>query len=131
MKKIWSSILLLVLCFGMFSSARGAEIIVYADSVFDSASASLSSTKKVIFDVATVRDCGSIKISSCQLEQKVNGIWKSAGTLTAPSAVANNASSLTTSANYSTDIGSGTFRIKVGFTADNYTIYRYSNERTY
>ncbi len=120
-----------VLLFSFTVSATAGEIVPYADSVFDSATISLMTTKTAAFDATTYEIKGSIYVSSCWLEKYEGGGWISLGSLTSPSKVNTNTFGYSASMNYSANIGTGTYRIKATFNADGYIIVRYSNTRTY
>lgn len=121
----------ILLVFAAATSAFALEIIPYADSVFDSATISLSTTKTATFSAITYEIASSISVKSVKLEKMVNNVWMDAGTLTAPSKVAANTIGYTASMSYSSNIGTGTYRIKATFNADGYEVTRYSNSRAY
>ena len=129
MKRILSLCLVLVFSFTLCSSALAG--VLRADEVFEAAFATLKTTKKIAFSASTVEIKKSISVTACQLEKKVNEKWEDAGSLTPPSFVMNNVKGYLYTEDYSSDIGTGTYRVKVTFNADGYEISRYSNERTF
>lgn len=131
MKMTLSVFAAILLVFAVATSAFALEIIPYADSVFDSATISLSTTKTATFSAITYEIASSISVKSVKLEKMVNNVWMDAGTLTAPSKVAANTIGYTASMSYSSNIGTGTYRIKATFNADGYEVTRYSNSRAY
>lgn len=106
-------------------------IMPCADLYFDSASAFLAANKLVVFDCTLydVYDC--ISVTRVWLERKISGEWVYAKELTLPSYVAYNMADYVAEISYSSDIGSGTFRIGFTVDADGYAISRYSNSRTF
>ena len=131
MKKICSLLIISILLLLFSTYAFAAEAIPYSDSVFTSGTASLSTRKTVNFSLRTLDTQGAIKITSCWLQKKDGTIWRFAKSLGIPSQVAINATSYAASMDYSSAIGSGTYRIGFIANADGHTITRYSNERTY
>lgn len=129
-KRLISFLLLLAFCIP-FVSVAAEEVVPCADSVFGSASAYLSASKSVIFNCTTLGVKSSISITSVWLEEKINGEWEYSKALTPPSLVVSNAADYSTVSYYSSDIGSGTFRVGFTVNADGHAISRYSNSQTY
>lgn len=115
----------------MCGIALASEIIPYADTEFDSASASLSTRKDVTFSCVTYERKSSIKVTGVWLQRKVNDAWQYECALTAPSEVATDTIAYSAIKDYSDKIGTGTFRVGFIVNADGHAITRYSNERTF
>ncbi len=111
--------------------AQAADIMPYADIVFDSATAYLAADKYVTFDCEAWGWQSYIMLTQCSLEQKINGSWVSAGDLPVPPDVQTNTLAFGLDVDYSAYIGSGTFRICFTVEADGHAITRYSNSRTF
>lgn len=125
-------ILLLSYILSCYAIADSHEIMPYADAEFNSATTFLKSTKQVSFRAVTYNIKSSISVSACWLEQKnANGIWSTVCALKTPSIVSVNDFSYSATMDYSSAIGSGTYRIKATYDADGHAITRYSNERTF
>ena len=101
-----------------------------ADEVFDSATVSLKTTKKVVYDATTYGTKKSISITNCWLEKKSGSKWIRQCALETPSA-GKNTFGYVREMDYSDDIGTGTYRIGATFDADGHSITRYSNSRTF
>lgn len=130
-KKLKVSLVFMILLTLFSQSACAINITPYADSEFGMASASLSSLKAVTFSCMTYQKKNSISITKCWLQQKSNGKWQKVCDLDAPSNIATNTSSYGAYMDYSSDIGTGTFRIGFTVDADGHAITRYSNERSF
>ena len=132
MKKI--IILLLsavVLLFGVISYGNAENNMEHrASTIFTSTSAVLKSDKRCIYNCSTKNSCNSLSISSCYLECYISGEWVRISTLTPPSLVVSG-TAYTYSANYSSNIGTGRYRVWVTFNADGHTKTFCSNEQTY
>lgn len=118
-----------VMCVGLVAYAQ--SVSPQADTEFMSATVNLTSKKGVVYSCTTYYEKKSLSVSSCWLERQVNGVWSYAGSLSKPSTGNTNAQSLSRSMDYSSSIGSGTFRVAGTFNADGYEITRYSNTRTF
>lgn len=132
MKKLCQVCMLIMMALTMvcgFAQADG--IVPYADTEFDSASASLSTRKDVTFTCETYETKESIKVTGVWLQRKVDGSWKYECALTAPTKVATNTFMYGAVMDYSDKIGTGTFRVGFIVNADGHAITRYSNERTF
>lgn len=108
-----------------------ASADMLSDPVFDSASTNLNSTKIAVFNAATISPAENIKITKVRLYQKVGTVWYYAGSLPVPTTEATNAYTFSANYDYSSYIGTGTYRLYTTFCADGYSISRYSNTRTY
>lgn len=111
--------------------AYAIEIVPYADSEFITTSASLTTRKSVTFSCSTFQKKSSISITACWLEQKTNNVWNKVCDLEAPSTVSHDMASYVAVMDYSSQIGTGTFRVGFTVDADGHAISRYSNERTF
>lgn len=132
MKKLYRvHIILLVALMMLCGFAQADGIVPYADSEFDSASASLSTRKDVSFSCETYETKALIQVTGVWLQRKVDGKWKYERSLPAPSKKATNTISYAALMDYSDKIGSGTFRVGFIVDADGHSITRYSNERTF
>ncbi len=128
LRTVLSVLLMIALLTGITASA---EVTPRADIVFESASAFLASNKLVVFNCVAYAVYDRISITSVWLEQQVNGEWEYVKSLTPPSYVATKMPAYGAEVNYSSDIGSGTFRVGFTVDADGYSISRYSNTRTF
>lgn len=127
--KMYRLVALVVLM--MLSVNAFAEgITTYADAVFWDASINITSSGRINYTASTRSVCGKISVSNCQLQQYVDGSWTTVATLPSPASIANTQSYLayTDGAAY---FSSGTYRVIAEFSADDYSITRTSNERTY
>ena len=131
LKKVFSVFLTLVLCCSIICTATATIVDTCADAEFSSASASLSAKKTVTFSCLTNSEKKSIKITSCWLQKKDGTIWRFSKSLALPTVVASNTNTYGAWMDYSSSIGSGTYRIGFIANADGHTVTRYSNERTY
>lgn len=126
------SITLLCVMMLTLSISLAEEIVPYADSIFYSASISLSIYKDATFVGKTYNIYKTISVTACSLEKKTGpDSWTQVKILTPPEDVYTNTHAYSSVASYATEIGIGTYRIKATFSADGHTITRYSNERTY
>ena len=121
-------IIVLILCLSIFSTSLAATM---ADSVFDSATTNLLSTKKASFSAMTNTEQQCIKVTSCKLYKKNGSKWNFVCSLPVPDTEAEDTILYDASADYSSYIGSGTYRIYTTFNADGHSISRYSNMRTF
>lgn len=125
---ICAMLILLTFCCQAFAQ----QIMPLSDSEFDVVTTILKSTKKVTFDCTTYEIKNSISVSSCWLEKKAtNGTWFYVCALTPPSLVRTNTFAYAATVDYSSYIGTGTYRIWVTYNADGHTVTRCSNERTF
>lgn len=132
MKHIVKTFVCLVLVFSVcVSTALASEVMPFADSEFDIASALLSTKKDVSFSCLTYEIKGTIRITNCWLQKKSGSNWTFVCTLTAPSTIATNTDSYAALMDYSSKIGTGTYRVGFTVNADGHAITRYSNSRTF
>ena len=125
-------ICLLVVSLFLSSMASAYEIMPYADTEFDSATTLLKATKQVSFRAVTYNVKSSISVTACWLEKEnSDGSWSTVCTLPPPSVVSANSFTYSATMDYSSEIGTGTYRIRATYNADGHTITRYSNERTF
>lgn len=113
------------------SFASAAEIMPRADLYFDSAYPVLNSDQSVTFNATTYDIYSRISVLAVWLEKKVDGEWSYECYLTTPTAVATDTFVYCANVDYSSQIGTGTFRVWATFNADGYEITRCSNERTF
>ncbi len=122
------TIILCLICVSIICSAYAATM---ADSVFDSATTNLLSDKSVSFFAMTNTEQQSIKVTGCSLYKKNGSKWNYVCSLPVPDVEAEDTILFSTNADYSSYIGSGTYRIYTTFNADGHSISRYSNSRTF
>lgn len=128
MKRALSLIVVLLVAIVAANLVYAAEL---SDSVFDHAGAVLLTNKVASFEAETFSTASSIEVSEVKLYKMVGSTWVYQKTLNAPSYVATNSMLYDFSVNYSSEIGTGTYRLWVKFVADGHSITRYSNQRTY
>lgn len=128
LKALLASVLFLALLATTVSSCA-IGIIPYADSIFDVATVSLSTSKSVTYKCRTYHTQDTLSVTQCWLEKKDGNSWKKVCDLTPPSTANTNAQAYTRVVEY--NIGSGTFRVGAVFNASGYEITRFSNTRTY
>lgn len=134
MNKLFCAILsiTLALCFLSASFAETAEIAPRADTEFMSTTIVLKSSKSVSFRATTYEIKDSISISACWLQiENDDGTWTTVCSLPVPSETGSETISFSTSASYSSYIGTGTYRIRATFNADGHTVTVNSNERSF
>lgn len=102
-----------------------------ADTEFARATANLTSRKTVIYTLTTYEYKDVLAIESCWLMKKVDGEWTFVCGLPRPDKRGSNTLSFATEVDYSSYIGTGTYRVAGMFNADGHMITRYSNERTF
>ncbi len=107
------------------------EPVLYADSVFGSATAFLAANKLVVFDCVAYAVHNRIAITNVWLEQKVDSEWEYVKSLTPPAYVSIDMPDYGAEVDYSDVIGTGTVRVGFTVNADGYSISRYSNTRTF
>ena len=116
----------------LFNTARAADIAPCADTEFTTTTIILKSTKSVSFRATTYDIKESISVTACWLQiENDDGTWSTVCTLPAPSAMASETFSFSTTAEYSSYIGTGTYRIRATFNADGHTVTVNSNERSF
>lgn len=130
MKKRLIAIIIAILLCSTFSCAVAGEITPRADLVFQNATPTLCSGKYVVFSALTYEVSDSVSVTSVRLEQNVDGEWVYITSLTCPPS---QTSCLRYSQTeyYTSEIGTGTYRVVATFCADGHSITRTSNERTY
>lgn len=112
-----------------------STVTVFADTMeddtFHSTYTNLSSSKVVTFYARTKTIQSKIYVSSCHLYKKNGNDWVWNRSLPAPSESATNATTFGTTKDYSSYIGSGTYRIYVTYRTTNDSISKYTNIQTY
>ncbi len=121
------SLLMLSLCCISFADNNS----IMADPFFDVVTGTLKTDKSVSFSCSTYATCSSIYVSQCWLQRRVGNYWIYTCALTPPSYVATNTDVYNKSESYSSNIGSGTFRVGFTMNADGHTITRYSNSLSF
>lgn len=127
-------VLLCLACFliTMLPSAIAEDIVrPMADTEFARATANLTSRKTVIYTLTTYEYKNVLAIESCWLMKKVDGEWTFVCGLPRPDERGSNTFTFATEVDYSSYIGTGTYRVAGMFNADGHMITRYSNERTF
>lgn len=128
MKKNKVAIVVLAVIFFVVAIAGVAN--ADANDIFARASITLSSDMSAAFS-ATTTEVTTISVSSCSLQKKVGGVWKAAGSLTAP-ASASNTVNYNKTKDYSGSCSDGiTYRVVGTFNASGESVTRYSNAITY
>jgi len=122
-------VIILVVSLSCFTIAAIASI--RADEVFDSITTTLTTSKTASFSAVTFDDCNSIGITRVRLYKLVSNAWVYQGDLPIPTNPIVQPDSYYASIDYSSYIGTGTYRIYTTFSADGHTASRYSNTRTY
>ena len=128
MKKSIVTIALMILILGI---TQNVSTEILADPVFDSISVNVSSNKTVSFLAVTTEEHNSIEITRVRLYKKINNVWSYQGDLPLPANVTVLSDSLSATADYSSYIGTGTYILYTTFSADGYSVSRYSNSRTF
>lgn len=123
--------IILMLVFLMSSVICNVVASTLADPVFDSISTSLSSSKTVTFIATTFDDCNSISITRVRLYKRINNVWTYQGDLPLPTNATSQPDYYFATADYSDDIGTGTYRLYTTFCADGHNTSGYSNTRTF
>lgn len=134
MNRVITVISIMLSVFLLFSVeyATADDIIPLADTEFASVTTTLKATKQVSFRALTNDMKSNISVTACWLEQKNDdGSWTTVCSLDVPSVVSQNDFSYSAIMDYSSVIGTGTYRIGATYNADGHTITRYSNERTF
>lgn len=131
-KKRITALFICILSIAILSTnAYAQEVMPCADSVFGMATAYLANNKTVVFDCVAYDVYDRIEITDVWLEKSVGGVWVYVKQLTPPAYVAINMADYGAVCDYSSDIGTGTFRVGFTVDADGYSISRYSNSRTF
>lgn len=120
----------ILLVFTLIGSAFASGFVPFASSIFDSASISLNSSMTATFKATTMQNT-TIKVTSCTLQKKVNGVWQNASSLTAPPSASSTLKYVETK-DYSSQCTGGTiYRISATFSAGDETLTRTSGEVKY
>lgn len=109
-----------------------ASASILSDPVFESATTNLKATKNASFYAVTSSEQNSIKITRVRLYKlNSNGTWSYIRDLPIPTNEATNTVLFGAMKDYSSYIGTGTYRLYTTFCADGHYISRYSNTKTY
>lgn len=129
-KKIISTIMVVIVLSSIALSASAATL---ADEYFASAGIILTTTEAGSFSATTNFVVGFIRIDSCWLQKWNGSSWQYYCWLPAPSDVYTNTIVYGAYMDYSSYIPNdgGTYRIGAYYNADNHTIRRFSNSRTF
>lgn len=131
MKSIFKIAIVSIILVCLLSVGYCDEITPYADEIFDEYFTSLNASGMADFYAACYRYCSSISVTSVVLQKKnLFGIWSYNKTLVPPSAVFTNSYYYAAAKSYSSDIGTGTYRLQVTYTAEGHSLTTYSNEVT-
>lgn len=123
--------ILLIFTLGV-ATAVADGITPYADSEFGTVTTVLKSSKQVSFRCVTYSTKKCISVTSCWLEIKnSDGSWSYVCSLTPPATVLTNTFAYSATVDYSEYIGNGTYRVWATYDADDHSVTRCSNERTY
>lgn len=128
MKKTMCVLILLAVGIALINLASAN---VLSDPVFHLATTNLTASKTAVFTAITNDVSSSIRITRVQLYMKNGNSWQLIGDLPVPTDEATDFDMFSTNADYSGDIGTGTYRLLTTFCADGYSISRYSNIRTF
>lgn len=103
-----------------------------ADPVFDSATGTLSTQKKVTIKLYTYTVFPIISLTECVVQKKNGSTWQDIATYSYTNYYGTNTASYQKTINFSSDITtSGEYRIKFTGEANNHSITRYSNSRIF
>lgn len=132
-RTVWVKLICITMVLSIFlTHAYALQISPLSDSEFDIVTTNLKSTKKVTFSCTTYDIKNSIRVTACWLEKKAtNGSWFYVCNLTPPTTVITDTFAYYATVDYSSYIGTGTYRIWATYNADGHTVTRCSNERTY
>lgn len=130
MKMRLISMILAIVMLLAIPCAYADEVMPRADLVFQSATATLSSGKFVVFSALTYDIADSVSVTSVQLERKVNGNWVYVTNLACPPEQTS-CFRYSQTVYYTNEISTGTYRVVATFCADGHSITRNSNERTF
>lgn len=124
--------LLLAVLLVISGTAYASGVMPIADTEFAANTVFLKTSKEVTFRATTYDEKTTLAVTSCTLERKNDdGTWSTVCSLPAPGTVAQNDFSFFITVDYSSYIGSGTYRIKAIFSADGHTVTVRSNERAF
>ena len=129
-KKIGAIVLTLIILSSVVMTASAATL---ADEYFDSAGITLTTTEAGSFSATTRFIVGFIRVDSCWLQKWDGSSWNYYCWLPAPSNVEYNTIGYDAYIDYSAYVPNdgGTYRIGAYYNADNHTIRRFSNSRTF
>lgn len=130
MKKRYYMVILAILCLFSITCSLAEDVSPCADTVFADATPILYSGKYVVFTASTYEVMDSVCVTSVRLEKKINGSWTHVKYLKCPTPQAD-CLQYTRTVYYTSEIGTGTYRVVATFNADGHSITRTSNERTY
>ena len=132
-----TAVFLCIVCVLASCTALADTARTYANLIFEGAGITLTTRMGAEFLAGTKRNCSSIYISSCSLEeQNADQTWSFVKDLTPPPDRATNTSNFGANANYASECTSGhTYRIKATFAAvydgKTYTVSRTSRGAKY
>ena len=101
------------------------------DEIFHSTYTTLDSSKVVTFYARTKITQPSIYVSSCYLYKKNGNVWNPDHSLPVPPDVATNTITFGATMDYSSYIGTGTYRVRVTYCSNGHSVSKYSNSVTY
>jgi hypothetical protein len=131
-RKKYLGFLLCLILLSFIVQATAATFTPMADSVFSRTSVSVNTSMSATFSATAQLVCESISVTSCTLQVKNGSTWSNVGSVTPPSAVAENTTVYGAVKGYSSYCTSGkTYRLKAVFTADGHSLTSYSNEAAY
>ena len=132
MKRIATVLIAFILILSVYSTAFAYDIMPFANEYYAEASVAFTSSGKAAFSAQTTFVFSKLTVTSCSLEVKTNGVWKSAGTLAVPTAVSKDTTIFDAQMNYGSSCTAGkTYRVKATFNADGHTITKTSGAATY
>ncbi len=132
-----TAVFLCIVCVLASCTALADTASTYANLIFEGAGITLTTRMGAEFLAGTKRNCSSIYISSCSLEeQNADQTWSFVKDLPPPPDRATNTSNFGANANYASECTSGhTYRIKATFAAvydgTTYTVSRTSRGAKY
>lgn len=127
-----TAVFLCIVCVLANCTALADTAGTYANLIFEGAGITLTTRMGAEFLATAKRNCSSIYISSCSLEeQNADKTWSFVKDLTPPPDIATNTSNFGANAKYASECTSGhTYRIKATFAAiydgETYTVSRTS-----
>lgn len=133
MKRLVATFLIFILIFGSISAHAASidNVQICADIWVAASNTYLSSEGTAQFFISLQDVANKIYISNCTLQIKVDGSWKSAGSIDTPPEVYYNVNSYATQYNYSAYLIDGTYRIVVTYNIDGHTKSCTSNSVSY
>ena len=118
-------IILLIMCCSIFAFAGTT-----ANPYFSTVTTYLDANKVADFEAYTKEPMNTIQVTYVGLYQLTGTTWNPIASLSCPPDTSSGISYNSTR-NYSSNIGSGTYKLFVTYYADGHTISRYSNTQTY